>query len=156
MENVEGGKQENLTPNFESIKKATEWTLDMLNKTHKKHFWERQSKYDKAKEAIQQNNWALTRNMIEEEYEYTSETLETRKIHLSMVHPSEQFPESSPIAKRARYHGILLDLIDREIELTSSSAGQTNPEENTNKLSTPQLLKELSSLVPDVFTPENK
>lgn len=151
MEKAEGGKQERVITDFGNIKEATEWTLDMLNTTHKKHFLEIQSKYDKAKKALRQNNWALTRNIIEEEYEYVASTLETRKIHFSKVHPGEEISSSTPIAKRARYHGILLDLIDREIGLTGNYTGREESEEDLNEPSTPELLKELSSLAPDAF-----
>lgn len=152
---------------FGTLLQVTEWVLDKLDEINRKPFWRRESKYQEARRALEENNWIPCQKIVEQEYESSEGVLETGRINIALLHPYGQVEATAPIVRHTVFWGILLQLINQRVELAGDTTFHRKAKNTIQKVgiaictmeyqkdmsfySVPRLLKELQSLASGMF-----
>lgn len=142
----ESFENEKTVPPFISVTVATSWTLGKLVERNKESFFTRR-KYKKAIQNL--NNIDLkgkrlvpSQAIIEAKYEDAAKELGDKNVD-NAINNHQPLDKSSPLVKKAAYFGILLTLINREIEWHDT---RYDLENNINKTMNPDLQPDLNRI----------
>ncbi|HWA52119.1 MAG TPA: hypothetical protein VG895_03640 [Patescibacteria group bacterium] len=154
---------------FTSLQEATNQTLDHLDNIDEsriRKIFKIESKYQKAKRLIGDNNWTAAQNIIKQELEKSANVLELARTFTAFPDKHIPIDTNSFILKEAAYYGILSWMIDKHIK-TNNLPRRPQLMDSLYHLSIPIIireygdsfinwptersLKELSSLYNDIF-----